>query len=236
MTEIMITSSAMLYLASCFRDTILQGLSDFFPNDSFPLKTAAAPARSGAAPRSSRLASHPLATLTGSTQLPPSMEEHDVRSQADGLGEMDDGVQAIVSNLEAQLAACTSELASTCTELALAKDDLDRDEIIFASKLQEVSALQAHMEETAAAAAEQRGQQEAAIAQLRQELEVVRQLATDDSLLLGQQGAQPPSARCTEGLVSNPPPAAFWEACRRSEGAHKLFNTLTASFALLSLI
>jgi len=115
-----------------------------------------------------RLASHPLPTLTGNGfQFPvpiplPYMSDH---GSADSFTVAN--LKSRVLTLEAQLAACSSELARAGADLASTKQDLDRDEIIFASKLEEISGLHEKLEQAKEASVEY----EATIAQLRHRLQ-----------------------------------------------------------------
>lgn len=148
-------------------------------------------------------------------------------------------LQARVAALEEQLVGCASELASTCAELAAAREDLDRDEIIFAAKMQEASALQARLAEVLeqarlAEVSEQAGM----LGELRHERNETDEEAsgkrhgwgeaeTEDSSrqpdqLLGESSGvrlDAPS-RCSSGGPELPPrpqlhQASFWEALHR---------------------
>ena len=135
------------------RSKIVQRIKGFSPCAS-PLLSGMSPGRA-AAYGASCLASHPLTALTDSVQLPLSsdftvgelsVQQHALKGAADDPASAG-GLQARVTALEQQLTSCTSELASTCAELAAAREDLDRDEVIFAAKMQEASVLQARFAE-----------------------------------------------------------------------------------------
>ena len=121
---------------------------------------------SGSSPMSkTRLASHPLPTLTGSNTfqfpIPAALQ-----CRADYCVSDASPLKSRVTVLEAQLTTCSLELASSCAELASAKQDLDRDEIIFAGKLEEISALHSKLDQAKAALKEH----EVTIAELRHKL------------------------------------------------------------------
>ncbi|KAG1678195.1 hypothetical protein FOA52_016132 [Chlamydomonas sp. UWO 241] len=116
------------------------------------------PQHDGARRRPSAVTSHPVTDLTEP-------------GRGDALGGLLDAPQLHerLVEMESTLATRTAELGATSAELAMARDDLERDEVIFSAKLAEMSKLQRQLLDTVEAAWQQQQEYEATIAHLKTE-------------------------------------------------------------------
>ncbi|GAX82219.1 hypothetical protein CEUSTIGMA_g9647.t1 [Chlamydomonas eustigma] len=143
------------------RDAILQRVSVSIPDIIQKIRPPLTSTQHSNSSLTSGLNSHPLSLTTihehsdSPYPIPVLFTDALVRPNS----KLPNSREPTVTELQAQLSSCASELARTCAELRSAKADLDRDEMIFATKQQEVVSLQLALQESTLEAERLRAEQ-----------------------------------------------------------------------------